>query len=235
MREQDIIQSVAPFFEEIERMGYEVEATSDFDRIAGIVPQTGRKKQTPMMSIDRLDFARSDAFWLILYKDGVPVGAAGAKYVDLEDESFADYLQRTSRAQYSRESDPIARVSAPIRDLFRGRMIYLGELEFLREHRGNLRLLEAFVKVLQGLAAVKWRGFDWIYAIIPEEHLKFAYLYGFLITVPDGISWAEPVPDGRLDSHAFLATEGRHIGHMFKTAKERLLRKRFRESLRRQG
>ncbi len=229
MREQDIIQSVAPFFEEIERMGYEVEATSDFERVAKIVPETGRLRQTPMMSVSRLDFTRHDAFWLILFKDGTPVGAAGAKYVDLEDESFADYLQRTSRAQYEREDDPIAAIAAPIRDNFRGRLIYLGELEFIREHRGNLRMLEAFVKVLQGLAAVKWRGFDWMYAIIPEEHLKFAYLYGFVLTIPDGITWAAPAPAGRLDSHAFIATEGRHMPHMFRSARDRLKRKRARE------
>lgn len=234
MREQDIIQAVAPFFEEIERMGYQVEATSDFERIMHIVPQTGRKKQTPMMSIPRLDFTRSEAFWLVLLKDGVPVGAAGAKYIDLEDESFFDYLQRTSKAQYGRADNPITKIAAPLHDMFRGRIIYLGELEFLDAHRGNLRLLEAFVKVLQGLAAVKWRGFDWIYAIVPEEHLKIAYLYGFLTTIPDGITWADPVPEGRLNTHAFVATEGRHASHMFRTAKERLLRRRCRESSRKQ-
>ena len=49
------------------------------------------------------------------------------------------------------------------------------------------------------------------------------------------ITWVDPAPDGRLDTHAFIATEGRHAAHMFKTAKERLLRKRSRESSRKQG
>ena len=229
MREQVILQSVAPFFEEIEKLGYDVHATSDFDEIDQLVPQTGRARQTPMMSPARLDFTRREAFWAFLMKDGEAIGGAGVKYVDLEGEAFTDYLQRTSRAQYDRDSDPIASFAAPVADLINGRLIYIGELEFRRELRGNLRLLEAFVKVLQGLAALKWPKFDWIYAIIPEEHLKFAHLYSFTVTIPDALTWVEPVPAGRLDSHAILALEGRHVGHVLKSAQARLKRKRSKE------
>ena len=154
--------------------------------------------QTPMMAIDRQDFARSEAFWLLLLKDGKAVAGAGAKYVDLEDEPIETYLQRTSRGQYGRDSDPLLSVSRPVRDYVRGRLIYLGELEFHPDHRGNKDLLEAFVKVLQGLAAVKWRNFDWMYVFIDEDHLRFAHIYDFQITVRDAITWAEPVPAGRL-------------------------------------
>ena len=235
MREQDIIQSVAPFFEEIEKFGYEVLATSDFDRILHYIPETGRKTQTPMMAIDRQDFARSESFWLLLLKDGKAVAGAGAKYVDLEDEPIETYLQRTSRGQYGRDSDPLLSVSRPVRDYVRGRLIYLGELEFHPDHRGNKDLLEAFVKVLQGLAAVKWRNFDWMYVFIDEDHLRFAHIYDFQITVRDAITWAEPVPAGRLNTHCLMATEGRHIGHVLRSAKARLMRRRFSESSQKPG
>jgi len=229
MREQVILQSVAPFFEEIEKLGYEVHATSDFDEIERLVAQTGRANQTPMMSISRLDFTRSQAFWAFLMKDGEAIGGSGVKYIDLEGEDFTAYLQRTSRAQYGRKSDPIAEFARPLADTLRGRLIYIGELEFRRELRGKLRLLEAFVKVLQGLAALKWPNFDWIYAIIPEDHLKFAHLYSFTMTIPDALNWADPVPQGRLNTHAVLALEGRHVEHILKSAQARLKRKRLKE------
>ncbi len=230
MREQVILQSVAPFFEEIEKLGYEVHATSDFDEIERLVAQTGRANQTPMMSISRLDFTRSQAFWAFLMKDGEAIGGSGVKYIDLEGEDFTAYLQRTSRAQYGRESDPIAEFARPLADTLRGRLIYIGELELRAQCRGSLRLVAAFGKVLQGLAALKWASFDWMYAIVPEAHLKFDHLYGFSLTIPDALTWAEPVPEGRLNSHAFLAVEGRHIEHLFKVAARRLKDRSFQGS-----
>jgi hypothetical protein len=229
MREQVILQSVAPFFEEIEKLGYDVHATSDFDEIEKLVAQTGRAAQTPMMSVERLDFTRKDAFWAFLMKDGEAIGGAGVKYVDLEGEAFTTYMQRTSRAQYERDENPIAEFAGPVTDMLQGRLVYIGELEFRASHRGNLRLLEAFVKVLQGLSALKWAGFDRMYAIIPEEHLRFAHLYSFTVTIPDALKWHDPVPKGRLDSHAFLVLEGRHLGHVLASARARLKRKRSKE------
>lgn len=222
MREQVILQSVAPFFEEIEKLGYDVHATSDFDEIERLVAQTGRAAQTPMMSVARLDFTRREAFWTFLMKDGEAIGGAGVKYIDLEGEEFTAYLQRTSRAQYGRDSDPIAAFAPPVADYFGGRIIYFAELEFSSDHRGGLKLLEAFVRVVQGMAALKWPDFDWMYAFIPQEHLKFDYLYGCTLTIPDALTWAEPVPEGRLNSHVIVAFEGRHAEYLFSSARRRL-------------
>ncbi|MDU8928461.1 hypothetical protein RXV86_13810 [Alisedimentitalea sp. MJ-SS2] len=235
MREQDIIQSVAPFFEEIERLGYEVEATSDFEKIMRLVPQTGRKKATPMMSIQRNDFTEETAFWLFLFKDGQVVGGIGAKYEPLGRESFASYLCRTSRTQYDRDDNPIAEVAEPATEMIGGNIVYIGELEFAREHRGNLKLLEAFMRVHQGLCAVKWRNLDWIYAIVPEEHQRFSWLYGFMVSIPGVLRWREPVPDGRLNSHVLLATDGRYLRYVLVNACRRLKEKRLKAAARKQG
>lgn len=226
MREQDIIQAVAPFFEEIERLGYEVNATSDFETIMRLVPETGREAQTPMMSLLRNDFTEETAFWLFLYKEGEVVGGIGAKYEQLGRESFGAYLRRTSRAQYGRDSDPIAEIAEPAEALIGGNIVYIGELEFRREHRGNLKLLEAFMRVHQGLCALKWNRIDWIYAIVPEEHQRFSWLYGFMVNVPGVISWHDPAPKGRLDSHVLLATEGRFLPYVLVSARARLARRR---------
>lgn len=229
MREQDIIQSVAPFFEEIERLGYEVEATSDFEKIIDLVAATGRRAQTPMMSVLRNDFTEETAFWSFLFREGKVVGGIGAKFEPLGREPFASYIGRTARTQYGRESNPISEVAEPANALISGNIVYIGELEFAREHRGNLRLLEAFMRVHQGLCAVKWRNLDWIYAIVPEEHQRFSWLYGFMVSVPGVLKWHDPLPEGRLNSHVLLATEGRFIPYVLRNAKQRLREKRLKE------
>ena len=234
MREQDIIQSVAPFFEEIERLGYEVEATSDFERIMQQVPETGRRVQTPMMSLHRNDFTQETAFWLFLFKDGKVVASMGAKFEPLGRESFASYLCRTSRTQYDRDENPIAEVAEPAAEMIGGNIVYIGELEILREHRGNLRLLEAYMRVHQGLCAVKWQNLDWIYAIVPEEHQRFSWLYGFMVSVPGVLKWGDPIPDGRLNSHVLLATEGRFLPYVLVNASKRLKAKRLKAAAQKQ-
>lgn len=235
MREQDIIQSVAPFFEEIERMGYEVQATSDFDKIQRLVAETGRQAQTPMMSLLRNDFTEETAFWLFLYKEGEVVAGIGAKYERLGRERFGAYLRRTSRMQYGCDSDPIDEIAEPVDELIGGDIVYIGELEFRRAHRGNLNLLEAFMRVHQGLCALKWQRIDWIYAFVPEEHQKFSWLYGFMLAIPGAITWHQPAPKGRLDSHVLLATEGRFLRHVLIKARARLTQRRIKEAARKPG
>ncbi|WP_137701661.1 hypothetical protein [Marimonas lutisalis] len=235
MREEQILRSVAPFYEEIERLGYDVRASTDFDEIQRLVAKTGRAKQTPMMSIPRNDFTSQRAFWLFLYKDGEVVGGIAAKYDQLGEESFSSYMRRTSREQYGRDTDPIERIAKPVEDLIGGNVVYIGELEFHPDHRGRLILLEAVGKVMQGLAAVKWSDFDWMYAIIPEEHLKFDHIYGFTLTVPDAFTWTAPEPPGRLNTHALLAVEGRHLEHLMVSAAARLRRNRSRADARKRA
>lgn len=226
MREDAILRAVGPFYSEIERLGYTVQATTDFEEIKRLVPLTGRERQTPMMAVTRNDFTAKRAFWLFLYKDGEVIGGVAAKYDCLGDESFTSFMRRTSREQYGTEGEAIIEIARPAEDLIRGNLIYIGELELHPEHRGKLALLEAVIKVLQALCAVKWPGFDWMYAFIPEEHLRIAYLYGFYVTIPEAIIWTPPSPPGRLDSHAMVTVEGRHIEHLMKTAQQRFLRKR---------
>ncbi len=235
MREDEILQAVVPFYAEIERLGYSVRASTDFDEIQRLVLQTGRAKQTPMMSISRNDFTADRAFWLFLYKGDEVVGGVAAKYDRLSGESFTSYLRRTSREQYGRDSDPIAHIARPVEDLIQGNIVYIGELEFRSDHRGRLSLLETFAKLIQGLVALKWSDFDWMYAIVPEDHLKFDHVYGFFVTIPDAITWKTPLPEGRLNSHAILAVEGRHIEHLLVSALARFKRRRNREGLQKPG
>ena len=213
----DIKLRCAQHLATVHAAGYDVYAPRDYEEIPGLVERTGRQKQSPMLSISRNDFAHGDAFWLFLMRDGEAVGGCAAKFSDLRDEPFDAYLRRTSKAQYGRKSDPIATVAGPIVEDLRGRLIYVGELELHPEHRGKVNLLFAFMRLLHGLAADMWSEFDWIYAFVPKEHVKLCDGYGFSWKLPRAITWVEPVPAGRLNSHWLVATKRSHFKHMWAT------------------
>ncbi len=211
--ELNIIRHCGTHVAELKGAGYDVVAPSDYAQIAEMVDITGRRKQTPMMSLNRNDFTRKDAFWLFLVKDGKPVAGTAARYTDLGGESFESYLRRTSREQYRRDTDPIAAIAPPVTDELNGRLIYFGELELHPEHRGKVKLLYRFSRVMMGMAALKWPDFDAMYAFVPKEHVKLADGYGFTWKVPRAITWADPVPKGRLNDHWLVAARRREFEH----------------------
>lgn len=204
--ELNVIRHCGRHVAELKQAGFDVVAPADFSEIAQLVQATGRRKQTPMLSLERNDFTRKDAFWLFLMQDGQPVAGTAALQIDLGGEGFDSYLRRTSRAQYGREGDPIRGIAPPVQDLLTGRLIYLGELELHPDHRGRVRQLYRFARVMMGMAALKWPDFDAFYAFVPKEHIKLADGYGFSWKVPRAITWADPVPKGRRNDHWLVAS-----------------------------
>ncbi len=195
----------------------------DFSLVEELFPSTGRNTQTPMMAVSRQDFSRAEAFWLFLTKEGVVVGGMGVKFVDLGGECIESYLRRTSRHQYGRSKDPIASVAAPVRDELAGKLIYFGELEFAENSRGHPEVLRSFTRLAQILAAVHWPSFDWMYAFIPDEHFRLAREYGFTWYCPNAITWTDPPPQGRLDSHWIMAASKSHFAHLLSAQRRGLV------------
>jgi len=204
--ELDIIRHCGTHHAELNAAGYDIVAPSDFADIGRMVDETGRRKQTPMMALNRNDFTRRDAFWLFLLHNGKPVAGTAARYTDLSGEPFQAYMRRTSREQYRRDKDPIVSIAEPVLQNVSGRLIYLGELELHPQHRGKVKLLYRFVRVLMGMAALKWPDFNMIYAFVPKEHVKLTDGYGFTWKVPRAITWTDPVPKGRLNDHWLVGT-----------------------------
>jgi len=204
--ELNVLRHSGTHVAELAAAGYDVVAPSNFGEISEMVAATGRNQQTPMMSLNRNDFTRRDAFWLFLVRDGKPIAGTAARYTDLAGESFDSFLRRTSREQYQRETDPIVSVAPPVMERLKGRLIYLGELELHPGHRGKARKLFRFAHVMMGMAALKWPEFEMMYAFVPKQHVKLADGYGFTWKVPRAITWSDPVPLGRLNDHWLVAT-----------------------------
>lgn len=209
--ELEIVRRAAPHLAVLESEGFQVYAPTDFTEIAGLVEQTGRVQQTPMMSISRNDFTLGTAFWLFLMVDGKCVGGCAAHFIDLRDEPFEQYLRRTSKEQYGRKEDPIDTIARPVSQEIGGRLIYLGELEIHPKYRGKLKTLSAFMRLLQSISVMKWPEFDWMYAFIPFDHVKLTGRYGFTWQMPYAIRWHHPEPPGRLNSHWLVALPKSHF------------------------
>lgn len=206
----NVLARCATYFALLQGLGYEVNSPRDFNSINRMVAQTGRKKQTPMMSISRNDFAQGDAFWLFLLKDGVAVACASARQVNLGDERADSYLRRTFSAQYENENQ-IGKIALPVSEELTGRLIYFGELEFHPDHRKQPGVLSAFVRILQAEAFSFWPNFDTIFAFVPKEHVRLMWNYGFTTYVPSAVEWNDPVPNGRRSDHCLVTTKRSHF------------------------
>lgn len=215
MIELELTKRAGRYLQALQTLGFDLDAPDDFTKIELMVQATGRTMQTPMLSISRNDFTRGDAFWLFLTLSGSGVvGGCAARFYDLRGEEFEAYLRRTSRWQYDRDRDPILSVAPPVAREIGGRLVYLGELEIHPHYRGRTKVLKSYFRTLQALAAMKWE-FDWMYAFVPDDHVKLTDAYGFTWKMPRAITWREPMPQGRRNDHWMVAISRRHFEHIW--------------------
>jgi hypothetical protein len=211
MNELELTRAMAPSLDALLRRGYDVEAVEDFERVEQLSPASGRARQSPMLGVSRNDFTQTAAFWVFLMREGRVSGGVGLKVIDLGDETFESYLRRTSRNQYGTGHDPIDRLAPPVRDEFRGRLIYIGELHRPDSERGDAFAVKHFIRIAQALAVMRWSSFDWMYAFVPQEHRKMAMeCYQFTWQCPNAITWRDPAPWGRDNTHWIMAFPRAH-------------------------
>ncbi|MEM9968462.1 MAG: hypothetical protein AAF755_10205 [Pseudomonadota bacterium] len=212
-----ILESItfgAPLVDALHNAGVGVKMVDDFDKVQSLEVKLSSKAPHPMLSLARNDFVNDQAFWLFLFREDQPIASLAAKFFDLSNETLESYLRRTSRNQYDRSTDPILEVD-PMVGLLRGRMVYVGNLNVVDTEQGNIKVLSRYARLMQLICIAKWR-FDWMYGFVSEDHVKLNRLYQFGMTVHDAISWERPSPDGRLDSHALLASSRRQLTSLFR-------------------
>jgi len=215
--QNDLMIQSAILLARLNGLGFDIRADDDFERIMNRVRETGKTSLTPMFALNRNDFTKGSAFWAFLTKDKARVGGVAARYYDLNGEGLDSYLKRTSNAQYGDHREVIQSVAPPVALTIKGRLVYFGELQFARETRGNPRVLAAFARLSMILAAMTWPDFDWMYAFVAKEHTRLAEIYGFTYRLPRAITWNEPVPAGRLDTHVLAAISASDFAHLLAT------------------
>lgn len=199
MIELDLSRRAQEYLTALTARGYDVMVPEDYALIPSLVLQTGRPRQNPMHAISRNDFTKGDAFWLFLTQEDQVIGGCAACFYDLRDDNFEDFLRRSSAQQYQR-ADPILSIARPVTERLKGRLIYIGELQIHPDFKGNANVLEAYFRMLLGLAAMKWE-FDFIYAFVPRQHNRLINTYGFNWWVERAVTWRGAPPEGRLNTH----------------------------------
>ncbi len=211
----DLIVHGAPIVAALEAAGVAPEVVTDFDEVQEREARMGKNFAHPMLRIPRNDFVKREAFWLFLVKGNQTIAGMGAKYVDLTGESFESYLRRTSKGQYDRSIDPIVEVD-PMLGLISGRLAYVGELKVIDEFQGNIKVLTRYARLMQLLCYCEWE-FNYMYGFVTKEHIPLNRLYGFSMSIRDAIQWRDPVPEGRENSHALLASSRRQLDLLFRS------------------
>ena len=196
------------------RLGYTVVATDDFDDIGRRLRECGRHKQAPMSSVSRNDYTQGRAFWLFLERDDRSVVGIGVALIDLgKRENLAQYIDRTSKGQYCRDTNPVARIKRVI-NAIDGRLVYVGDLTSSTDDRETSAAIRPLFTMIQLLCVDEW-DFDWMYAYIPREKAKIGSIAQFYFKVDNAITWHNPVPEGRKNSHTLIATTPDHIADSF--------------------
>jgi hypothetical protein len=199
--ELSISRRIVQATDTVRNAGYDVYQPHCAEDVLDLVRRTGRKYQTPMLSVARNDFTDAEAIWLFLMHGDKVIGGFASKTVDLRNESFEDYMRRTSKHQYNRNEDPIERVSPVMNKMIYGRHAYLGELELHESYRGKRSVVSAFAKIVMGITFLRWPEINCAYAFIAEHHRRLTYDYGFCCSMLNPITWKDPVPDGRRSDH----------------------------------
>lgn len=213
MFQMDLTSRASVHLAELRRLGYDVLASDDFEQIEALMQKIGSPYRTPMFDVRRNDFNKGGAFWLFLMRRGVPVGGVAARAITLGSESFLDYMQRVSAAQFDM-AQPLAGMAAPLTRRLQGRLVHFGALHMPEEIMENAAVMRSFCHMAVVLAAMSWPEFDWMFAFAPEAHGSLQAAFGFPIVTPYALNWHEPVPFSHANSEAVVYLSKLDLTHL---------------------
>ena len=193
----------------LEKHGISLEFRTDFEQVANIGLGLGKPYLTPKMSPLFHDLARGSCFWLVMVKDGLPVGSIGVRFEDIGDEEFDRYLMRTGNRHYPvPDRETIEKVAKPLRDVS-GKLAYFGELVVSDRSGRRTDVLGWFLLFAHVQTLINWPDVDWIYAFVSKAHgvRGQAARYWFTRQIPFAQTWSCP-PEERGSEEWFFGTQG---------------------------
>lgn len=151
---------------------------------------------------DWSDLYQSTSFWLLIYHRPRPegdkrqlIGMIGARVDDLALGEFAPSLTHRMRRLYGSPSAGAfgTGLTPPVFDTMSGRVASISELFLAPEFRGTGKInLRALLLLMFAYARTEW-DFDWLYALVGEDHATQGYLasYCFANTYPAMTLWPQ--------------------------------------------
>ena len=167
---------------QLDRIGISLEQCTDFVKVEDLFSKLGKTYLTPHLDPSQNDFTAANCFWLVAYRNEEPFGIGGIRMDDLTTESIDRYWKRHFGRLYKGGIDQIA---APIIDVLKGRICYIGDFYIAPHARGSIAFLVAITQIAHALIKLKWDP-DYTYAFLHEKsvNLGAAVRYGFTQTIP---------------------------------------------------
>lgn len=205
------LEASSASLEALRAAGYSVEVSTDFDATRELVQTLEKTYLTSHFSPDLHDFTERNAFWLIL-KDGErPVGCIGARLDDLGRETADSYWRRVFPRIYPEGGPITATLSGTSRNLLTGRLAYIGDLFFARDHRGRQRVLSALLLLTHAMVAVEWRpGATYAFMRGVDVRRGFGVRYHFTVHTPPPHQWDLPPEHRSNDEWVVILPEADH-------------------------
>lgn len=179
---------------QLERLGYTVEQSCDFQGIAKEIPDIGKALISPTMSFQINDFTEENAFWIVLRKSSQLVAVMAMRIDRIGRGSVDRFWSEAYSRHYPTEKgvSVSAHVPVAVRQLT-GDLVYMGDLHFREEDRKYRPTLMCFVHLAHALCFTKWRH-DWTYAFHRREDVLRGYAdrYGFNNRWPGAQIWTDP-------------------------------------------
>lgn len=217
MLHKEIILQSAALLQTLNEAGFDCDAEDDFANITRQLARENKLAQNPKISLLRNDYVKGSAFWSFLLHEGERVGRLAARYYDLKGEPLGDYLVRTNNAQFGGGREVVDFVAPSVSQMIGGRLIFFGDLDISLRERTSRKTLSAFARLTMVLSGMTWPDFDWMYGFVTKQHARQAELYGFTYRVPRVLTWKEPVPKGRDNTHVLVAIPAADFWHMLRT------------------
>lgn len=170
----------------------------------------GKPFISPNFSTRLSDFTHENGFWVTLRHEGRLVGTVAARVDRIGHEAFGDYLERVFSKQYPMEDGPSVKAALPgVLAGVHGDIVYMGDMYFHPEHRGNIAKTICFVRAAFGAVFMKWQSVGMLFAFqrYADDLAGKVAQYGFCSGQYQGvIEWRDP-PDWRSSTEVLSVLE----------------------------
>jgi hypothetical protein len=200
----------------ISAMGYELtDQTMTPELAEEIEAMEGRSPISSILSPFKNDFTSQNSFWLILRKDNTIVGTLGARLDDASDGDIRDHLTRLHNRHFASDGRSAVLSKLPnSASAITGGLVYMGDVFFAPEHRGDVAKTQCFCQYAFCLAFARWwERAEWLVALHRQKDVLAGKVaqYGFTsVNFPAAQNWVSP-PNGRSDTEYLSALSKEHF------------------------
>ena len=136
-----VAEFLALCVEQQRRRGFTVEQTSSPALVLDVIKRVEKPYFTRILDPHHSDFTASNFFWLVVRRDGEPIGVVGSRVDVVSRSGFGDFISFQMARLYGEDGSGVLEdsVAPPPFAEMSGTLNYLGDLYIRPDFRGNTR------------------------------------------------------------------------------------------------